>query len=88
MDSTPVMEAFRMFFYKGFEILMPVLLVSFAVVLIMAVIMAVMQIQEQTLTFLPKMVAFVAVLYVLGPWMFDELITLILEHIERIPSML
>lgn len=88
MDTTPVVEAFRMFFFKGFEILMPVLLVSFAVVLIMAIVMAVMQIQEQTLTFLPKMLAIVAVLYLLGPWMFDELITLIVEHIERIPSML
>ena len=41
-------------FYKGFEIVLPVAGVSLIVVVIISVLMAMMQIQEQTLTFLPK----------------------------------
>lgn len=88
MDTTVVIDAFRSFFYKGFELLLPSLVVSLIVVVFVAVIMAVMQIQEQTLTFLPKLLAFVGILYIMGPWMFDELIVLIGEHIQSIPSML
>ena len=45
---------FSNLFYKGVMILMPVAGVSMIVVIIIAVIMAMMQIQEQTLTFYRK----------------------------------
>ena len=64
---------FSNLFYKGVMILMPVAGVSMIVVIIIAVIMAMMQIQEQTLTFLPKMASIVLVIIILGPWMFQEL---------------
>ncbi|EEM48447.1 flagellar type III secretion system protein FliQ [Bacillus wiedmannii] len=69
-------------------ILMPVAGVSMIVVIIIAVIMAMMQIQEQTLTFLPKMASIVLVIIILGPWMFQELTTLILDLFDKIPSLL
>ena len=53
MNITPITEIFRPF-YKGFEIVLPVAGVSLIVVVIISVLMAMMQIQEQTLTFLPK----------------------------------
>ncbi|MBJ3787162.1 flagellar biosynthetic protein FliQ, partial [Bacillus sp. OA1] len=52
------------------------------------VIMAMMQIQEQTLTFLPKMASIVLVIIILGPWMFQELTMLILDLFDKIPSLL
>ncbi|MDD1369064.1 flagellar biosynthetic protein FliQ [Bacillus sp. MHSD17] len=67
---------------------MPVAGVSMIVVIIIAVIMAMMQIQEQTLTFLPKMASIVLVIIILGPWMFQELTTLILDLFDKIPSLL
>lgn len=88
MDISPIVNIFREFFYKGFEILLPALAVSLAIVLFFAILMAVMQIQEQSITFIPKLIGFVAVLYVLGPWMFDELVTLIQNHIESLPKLL
>lgn len=67
---------------------MPIAGVSMIVVIIIAVIMAMMQIQEQTLTFLPKMASIVLVIIILGPWMFQELTTLILDLFDKIPSLL
>lgn len=79
---------FSNLFYKGVMILMPVAGVSMIVVIIIAVIMAMMQIQEQTLTFLPKMASIVLVIIILGPWMFQELTMLILDLFDKIPSLL
>ena len=51
----------------------PILGVSLLVGLLVSVFQAMTQIQEQTLTFIPKVVAVVAVLLVLGPWMLSVL---------------
>ena len=87
MNTSPIIDIFKPF-YKGVMILMPVAGVSMIVVIIIAVIMAMMQIQEQTLTFLPKMASIVLVIIILGPWMFQELTTLILDLFDKIPSLL
>lgn len=47
----------------------PVLMVSLGVGLVVSVFQAVTQINEQTLTFVPKIIAVLAVLVVMGPWM-------------------
>lgn len=47
----------------------PVLGVSLLVGLLVSIFQAMTQIQEQTLTFIPKILAIVAVLLFLGPWM-------------------
>ncbi|PFJ17219.1 flagellar export apparatus protein FliQ [Bacillus cereus] len=88
MNTSPIIDIFQTFFYKGVMILMPVAGISMIVVIIIAVIMAMMQIQEQTLTFLPKMASIVLVIIILGPWMFQELTTLILDLFDKIPSLL
>jgi len=51
----------------------PILGVSLLVGLLVSIFQAMTQIQEQTLTFIPKVVAVVAVLLVLGPWMLSVL---------------
>ena len=51
----------------------PILGVSLLVGLLVSVFQAMTQIQEQTLTFIPKVVAVIAVLLVLGPWMLSVL---------------
>jgi flagellar biosynthetic protein FliQ len=47
----------------------PILIVSLAVGLAVSVFQAVTQINEQTLTFVPKIIAVLAILVVMGPWM-------------------
>ena len=53
---------------------MPLLLAGLAVGLIISVFQAVTQIQEQTLTFIPKILATAAVVIIAGPWMLDQLV--------------
>lgn len=52
----------------------PVLLVSMAVGLIISIFQALTQIQEQTLTFVPKVIAIVLVFLLLGSWMTNNLV--------------
>jgi flagellar biosynthesis protein FliQ len=47
----------------------PVLLVGAIAGLLTSILQAVTQIQEQTLTFVPKVAASIIVLVILGPWM-------------------
>ncbi len=52
---------------------MPLLLVGLAVGLVISVLQAATQIQEQTLSFLPKILAVVAVLFGLLPWLLIQM---------------
>ena len=67
---------------------MPLLLVGLVVGLVISVFQAVTQIQEQTLTFIPKVVAMGVVLVVAGPWMLSEVITYTQQLYSSIPSMI
>jgi flagellar biosynthetic protein FliQ len=66
---------------------MPVLLTVLAVGLVVSIFQAVTQINEQTLAFVPKMIAAVAVLVIAGPWMLETLVDYIRRVIESIPQM-
>jgi flagellar biosynthetic protein FliQ len=57
----------------------PLLLTVLAVGLIVSVFQAATQIHEATLSFVPKLIAAVAVLAIAGPWM----ITSIVEYLQR-----
>jgi flagellar biosynthetic protein FliQ len=52
----------------------PVLLVSLAVGLIVSIFQTVTSIQEQTLTFVPKLLAIFAALIILGHWMLNNMV--------------
>lgn len=58
----------------------PLLLVALVVGLLVSVIQAITQINEATLSFVPKIVAIAITLVVAGPWM----ITLLVDYIKRI----
>lgn len=51
----------------------PVLLVSMVVGLIIAVLQAATQIHEQTVVFVPKLVAIAVILIVMGTWMLQNM---------------
>lgn len=52
----------------------PVLIVSMLVGLIVSIFQATTSIQDQTLTFVPKIMAIFGTLVVFGPWMLDTLV--------------
>jgi len=49
----------------------PLLIAAMAVGIIVSLIQAVTQINESTLTFIPKMIAIILVLLVMAPWMLE-----------------
>lgn len=62
----------------------PVLLFGLAVGLLVSIFQATTQIQEQTLSFVPKIAAAIVALLVFGPWMLRSLVdftTAILGHL-------
>jgi flagellar biosynthetic protein FliQ len=69
------------------KISLPILLVGLVVGLIVSIIQAVTQIQEQTLSFIPKILAMVAVLLIGGPWMLGQLLNYTTELWQSIPQM-
>ena len=63
----------------------PVLLAGLAAGVTVALFQAVTQINEMTLTLIPKMLAVVATLAVLGPWMLQKLVTFTTLLIQDLP---
>jgi len=66
---------------------LPLLVVGLVVGLAVSVFQAVTQIQEQTLSFIPKVLAVVVVFVVLGPWMLDQLLAYTAELYGAIPKL-
>ncbi len=69
------------------KIALPELLVSLVVGLAVSIFQAVTQIQEQTLTFIPKVVAMAVVIVVAGPWMLGQIVSYTQNLYESIPSL-
>ena len=55
--------------------------------LVVSVFQAVTQIQEMTLSFIPKILAMVVVIVVAGPWMLGQILTWTQELYGSIPSL-
>ena len=69
------------------KIALPLLLVGLVVGLIVSIVQAVTQIQEQTLSFIPKILAMAAVLVVGGPWMLNQILGYTAELWTQIPQL-
>jgi len=65
----------------------PMLVSALVIGLIIAILQATMSVQEQTLTFVPKMLVILLVLAFLGGWMFTSLGEYTTELFRRIPDM-
>ncbi len=65
----------------------PVLLVAMVVGLIVSILQATTSIQEQTLTFVPKIAAIMLVLALIGGWMFGSLAQYTRDLFAMIPQM-
>ena len=66
----------------------PLLLTALAVGLIVGIFQAATQINEMTLSFIPKLLAMAAVLALTGPWMLRTLVEYTRGLIESIPGMI
>jgi flagellar biosynthesis protein FliQ len=66
---------------------LPLLLVGLIIGLVVSVFQAVTQIQEQTLSFIPKIIGLAVVLVVGGPWMLGQLVNWTQELYGQIPNL-
>ena len=69
MSAEQVMEIMKEAMLVAFEIAGPLLIISIAVGLLVAIFQAATQIHQQTLTFVPKLIVIALVLLALGSWM-------------------
>ena len=69
------------------KIAMPLLLVGLVIGLLVSIFQAVTQIQEQTLSFIPKIAGLAVVLVVAGPWMLGQLLSWTEELYGQIPKL-
>ncbi len=67
---------------------MPLLLTALVIGLLVGVFQAATQINEMTLSFIPKLLAMAAVMVVAGPWMLKVLVSYTRELIQSIPSLI
>ena len=66
----------------------PLLLSALAVGLIVSIFQAATQINEQTLSFIPKLIATFIALLLAGPWMLQMMVDFIRRLLENIPQMI
>lgn len=71
MNDTSIIVLVQQTLWTFMLLSAPVLGVSIIVGLIISIIQATTSIQEQTLTFVPKMIAMLAVIYFLASWMIN-----------------
>lgn len=65
----------------------PLLLVALIVGLLVGVFQAATQINEMTLSFIPKLLGMATALVIAGPWMLKQLVSYTQSLIESIPSL-
>ncbi|SDI04795.1 flagellar biosynthesis protein FliQ [Propionivibrio dicarboxylicus] len=66
----------------------PLLLASLIIGLIVSIFQAATQINEQTLSFIPKLVGTFLVLILAGPWMLQMMVDFIRRLFESIPQII
>jgi len=69
MNENIVIDIAREAIFTIIKVAAPILLVSLIVGLIVSILQTVTSIQEQTLTFVPKLIAILLVLLLFGNWM-------------------
>lgn len=70
MDTMTIADAFQRALLVMIIGAMPILITAMGVGMLIGIIQTATSIQEQTLTFIPKLLAVVAMLFILGPWLF------------------
>ncbi len=86
MDAQQVFTFGQQGLYMMLLVAAPILIVVLLVGVVVSVIQAATQINEATLSFVPKVIAAVLTLAAVGPWMMTELVEYIQRTLQTIPS--
>lgn len=66
----------------------PILIVGLVIGFLISIFQAVTQIQEQTLTFIPKIIGLILVIVTAGPWMLSQILVYTTELYAGIPELI
>jgi flagellar biosynthetic protein FliQ len=88
MNSQTVMTIGQQAIQMALLISAPMLLAALAIGFVISVLQAATQINEMTLSFIPKLLGVFAVLVVAGPWMLESLIDYMQRLFTSIPSVI
>lgn len=86
MDSQQVFTVGQQGLHLLLMVAAPILIVVLAVGVLVSIVQAATQINESTLSFIPKLVAAVVALTFAGPWMVTTLVEYLQRTLNSIPS--
>jgi len=87
MTQDQVLSIFKEALWLVLELSGPMLIISIVLGLVIAILQAATQIHEQTLTFVPKLVAIAVILLITGPWMMNVLNDFTIKLFEMITKL-
>lgn len=74
MSENMIVSVLKDAIQTGLMVAAPILIISLVVGLIISIFQATTQIQEQTLTFVPKLITAAVVGLIAGPWMLHSIV--------------
>jgi len=86
MTPESVIEFGQHALYVAMMVAAPLLLTALLVGLVIGVVQAATQINEMTLSFIPKVIAMAVVAMIAGPWMLRTLVQFTRQLIESLPG--
>ena len=87
MTDTLVLELLHQTFWVALQIAAPILGTALLIGVSIGLFQAITQIQEMTLTFVPKAVAIAAVVLFFGSWMMEKMVVFATGLFERMPDL-
>lgn len=88
MDTTAVLDIGLQAILLAGKLAAPILITALVVGFAISLLQSITQIQEVTLSFVPKAIAVAAALLIAGHWMMSETVSFTTQLFERIPSLL
>lgn len=88
MTDNEVMHLAVQAMIVGLKVAGPILIVSLVIGFAISLLQSVTQVQEMTLTFVPKVIALALVLLLAGNWMMGELVSFTQQLFHDLPALL
>jgi flagellar biosynthetic protein FliQ len=85
MEFNEALELGKNAFWMAMSTAAPILIIGLAVGLVIAFFQAVTQLQEQTLTFVPKIMAMVVAASIFIPWISDRMVAFTQKMFQELP---
>jgi len=86
LGTEELMDIFRDAIITGLKVAGPILVVSMLVGLVISIIQAATSINEQTMTFVPKLVVMGILLIITGGWMLQQMMDFVFRIFELIAT--